>query len=271
MTKEASNALRPRHDGELLYEVSDGIGIVTFNRPDARNALTFAMYEGLAEICRAAGDDKSLKALIIRGAGGRAFAAGTDISLFHDFLSEEDGLNYEHKLVDILTAVEACAVPTIAAISGACTGGGAAIAAVADLRLATGDMRFGFPIARTLGNCLSAAFLLRLSALIGAGRTKELLFTSRLIAADEALAIGLVSEVFETSDHMFSRATALAREIAGYAPLTIGITKEMFRRILAAQAEVSDDDLIALSYTSEDFREGVDAFLSKRPPKWKGR
>lgn len=134
MPKEASKSLYPRHDGELLYEARDGIGVVTFNRPEARNALTFAMYEGLAEICRAAKDDKTLEALVICGAGGRAFAAGTDISLFRDFSTEQDGLDYERKLVDVLIAVEACAVPTIAAISGACTGGGAAIAAVSDLR-----------------------------------------------------------------------------------------------------------------------------------------
>lgn len=271
MTNEANDPLRARHDGELLFEVNEGVGLVTFNRPKARNALTFSMYEGLAEICGAAENDETLKVLIIRGAGGQAFAAGTDIGLFRDFRTAEDGLNYERKLVDVLTAVEACTVPTIAAISGACTGGGAAIAAVSDLRIATRDMRFGFPIARTLGNCLSAAFLVRLSALLGAGRTKELLLTSRLIAADEALAIGLVAEVLDSPDELMNRAQDLARQIAGYAPLTIQITKEMFRRILAAQPEVIDNDLIALSYTSEDFREGVDAFLSKRPPQWKGR
>ncbi|MGI9387363.1 MAG: enoyl-CoA hydratase [Methyloligellaceae bacterium] len=271
MTNVALDPLRLRHEGELLFEIDSGVGIVTFNRPEARNALTFAMYDGLAEICSGATRKDDLNVLMIRGAGGKAFAAGTDIGLFRDFRTAEDGLNYERKLVDVLTAVEACDVPTIALMSGACTGGGAAIAAVCDLRLATEDMRFGFPIARTLGNCLSAAFLVRLSALLGAGRTKDILLTSRLITAEEALAIGLVSEVLESEESLLRRARELAHSMATHAPLTIQITKEMFRRILAVQTEVDDDDLIALSYTSEDFREGVDAFLSKRPPLWKGR
>ena len=270
MTVQAPDP-KPEHSDELLYEVKDGIGLVIFNRPEARNALTFSMYDRLAEICKSAKNDASLKAIIITGAGDRAFAAGTDISLFRDFRTAEGGLNYEQKMEEILAAVEACSVPTIAAISGACTGGGAVIAAACDLRIATADMLFGVPIARTLGNCLSAANLLRLSQLLGAGRTRELIFTARLIKADEAKAIGLVSEIFPTNGEMLDHAQDLARSIAGHAPLTLRVTKEMFARLNALQPNADDNDLIALCYASDDFREGLDAFLSKRRPEWKGR
>ncbi|HJQ57801.1 MAG TPA: enoyl-CoA hydratase-related protein, partial [Vineibacter sp.] len=142
---------------DLLYDVRDGIGRVTFNRPQARNALTFAMYERLAAICEEINAGAAVKALIVTGAGDKAFAAGTDIGQFRDFKGAEDGLAYEAKMDRIIDTVERCRVPTIAAIAGACTGGGAAIAAACDLRIAAANARFGFPIARTLGNCLSMA------------------------------------------------------------------------------------------------------------------
>jgi enoyl-CoA hydratase len=170
---------------DVLYREADGIGIITFNRPAARNALTFAMYDKLAEICQAVAAQRTVGALVLMGAGGRAFAAGTDISSFRDIREAADALAYEQRINEVLDTVECCPVPTIAALAGACTGGGAAIAAACDLRLATRDLKFGFPIARTLGNCLSTASLARLVALIGAGRTREILFTARLIGAED--------------------------------------------------------------------------------------
>src|SRR6476619_1309603 len=162
---------------ELLYEVRDGVAYVTFNRPQARNALTFAMYERLAEICDQANAERSIRAILITGAGDKAFAAGTDISQFRAFDKEQDALDYEARIDRVMNAIERCRVPTIAAINGACTGGGASIAACCDLRIGTRTAKFGFPIARTLGNCLSAANIGRLSALIGATRLKEIIFT----------------------------------------------------------------------------------------------
>src|SRR3989475_11033921 len=184
---------------ELLYEVRDGIGRITFNRPQARNALTFPMYERLAEICEAAGTDRALKVLILTGAGDKAFASGTDINQFRAFKSPQDALDYESQIDRILSALERCRVPTIAAIAGACTGGGAAIAACCDLRIATRTARFGFPIARTLGNCLSMSSLGRLTALIGPARVKDLIFTARLLDADEAFRFGLLNKIVEDS------------------------------------------------------------------------
>jgi enoyl-CoA hydratase len=256
---------------EIIYEVRDRIGFVIFNRPQARNALTFGMYDRLAEICAGAPTDGSVAAIVITGAGDRAFAAGTDISLFRDFRTPEQGIAYEKHANEIMTAVESCPVPTIAAIAGACTGGGAAIAACCDLRIATRDMKFGFPIARTLGNCLSSAILERLVRLIGEGRVKDLIFRARLMGAEEALTAGLVSEVVEDHAALMTRAEELAREIAGHAPLTLRATKELLRRAREQSPKVDDTDIIARIYTSADFREGLEAFLAKRQPQWSGR
>jgi len=251
---------------DLLFEIRDGIGFVTLNRPEARNALTFGMYERLSEISV---DPGGARALVISGAGERAFAAGTDIGQFRDFRTAEDGIAYEARLDRVLGALERCAVPVIAAVSGACTGGGAGIAAACDLRIAAVGARFGFPIARTLGNCLSIANVARLAALIGPGRVTEMIFTARLLGAEEALAVGLVTEVLPDFAALMARAEALARLVAGNAPLTLRATKEGLRRL--REALPADEDLVRMCYGSEDFREGMEAFLGKRAPVWKGR
>lgn len=255
---------------ELVQQERDGTLWLTFNRPAARNALTFAMYEALADTCRNVPTDGSVRAIVIAGAGGKAFAAGTDMSQFRAFETAQDALDYEGRIEEVLSAVERCPLPTIAAINGACTGGGASIAAVCDLRIASQSLKFGFPIARTLGNCLAAGNLARLSGLIGPGRVRELIFTARLMLADEALAVGLVSEVLADEDALMSRAADLAATVGQMAPLTLRATKEAMRRNQAALS-VDDDDLISLCYMSEDFRNGMEAFLGKRKPEWKGR
>ncbi|MGO8921236.1 MAG: enoyl-CoA hydratase/isomerase family protein [Stellaceae bacterium] len=255
---------------ELLYDIRDGVARVTFNRPQARNALTFAMYERLAEICAAANHDRSIRAMIITGAGDKAFAAGTDISQFRAFKTPQDALDYEARIDRVVGAVEECRVPVIAAIAGACTGGGAGIAAACDLRIAASNARFGFPIARTLGNCLSMSNLSRLAALVGFARAKEIILTARLVEAPEALAVGLVSEVVADHPALLARAEALAAQLTGQAPLTMQATKEALRRLRPKLAAEEGRDLILMCYMSADFREGMDAFLSKRAPQWKG-
>jgi len=255
---------------DLLTEEKNGTLWVSFNRPEARNALTFAMYEGLAQLCAKAHERAGIRAVVVTGAGGRAFAAGTDMTQFRGFESPQDALEYEAKIEAVLTAIETCKLPTIAAVHGACTGGGASIAAVCDLRIASEALKFGFPIARTLGNCLAAGNLARLSALMGAGRVQEMIFTARLLGAAEALEIGLVSEVLPDEERLLARAGALAEQVGGMAPLTLRATKEVLRRNRAA-TQVEDADLIEMTYMSADFREGMEAFLSKRPPVWKGR
>ncbi|MEM9393791.1 MAG: enoyl-CoA hydratase/isomerase family protein [Pseudomonadota bacterium] len=254
---------------ELLIEEKNGALWVSFNRPKARNALTFAMYEGLAEICATAHERPGIRTVVVKGEGGKAFAAGTDMTQFRAFDSAQDALEYEDRIETVLTAIETCKLPTIAAIHGACTGGGASIAAVCDLRIASDSLKFGFPIARTLGNCLAAANLARLSELLGAGRLREILFTARLVRSEEALQVGLVSEVLEGETALLARAEQLAAQVGAMAPLTLRATKEALRRNRAA-TQVEDSDLIEMTYMSADFREGMEAFLAKRPPVWKG-
>lgn len=254
---------------DILDELRDGILWVTFQRPAARNALTFGMYERVATLCAEMPTDGSVRAMVISGAGGKAFAAGTDMTQFRAFETAQDALEYEGRIEDVLRAVESCPVPTIAAINGACTGGGASIATACDIRISSASLKFGYPIARTLGNCLAAANLARLSELMGAGRVREMVFTARLIEAGEAERIGLVSEVLPDEEALMARAGALADHVGSMAPLTLRATKEAMRRTRAATA-VDDSDLIVSCYMSDDFRTGMEAFLGKRKPEWSG-
>jgi enoyl-CoA hydratase/carnithine racemase len=256
---------------DLLYSVTDGIARLTFNRPQARNALTFAMYEQMAAICEAVNADRSIKAMILTGTGEKAFASGTDISQFRAFKTAQDALDYEARIDRVLGALEQCRVPTIAAIAGACTGGGAGIAACCDIRIGTQAMRIGFPIARTLGNCLSMSNISRLVSLIGPARTKDLIFKARLVEAPEALALGLLNEVVPDVETLHRRADETAKLVAGHAPITLEVTKEAVRRIRRTLSRDEGEDLILRAYMSEDFREGMDAFLNKRTPNFKGK
>ena len=255
---------------DLVYELHDHVGLITFNRPQARNALTLEMYERLAEILGDVENDSSVKALILTGAGEKAFAAGTDISEFRSFSTAEHALNYEARMDRILDALERTRIPTIAAIAGACTGGGAAIASCCDIRIGARSARFGMPIGRTLGNCLSMSNYARLAALLGLARVKEIVFTGRLIEADEAHAIGLLSEVLPDAAALQDRALELARLVISQAPLTLQATKEALLRIRQAMTPAEDHKLILMCYLSRDFREGMQAFLEKRTPNWTG-
>jgi len=256
---------------ELLIERRDGIVFVTLNRPQARNAMTFPMYEGLAKVATDANTDDSVKAIVITGAGEKAFAAGTDISQFVNFRTAEDALAYEEKIDRIMTALETCIKPTIAAIAGACTGGGAGIAAVCDLRIGAANARYGFPIAKTLGNTLAMANFARLSTMIGPTRVMDLIYTARLINAEEMKSIGLLSEILPDHAALQARAAELAVTVAGHAPLTLRATKEALRRLRAPLREIHGDDLVAMCFTSRDFAEGVESFLARRPAQWQGK
>lgn len=257
---------------DLLFTLDEGgIGRITFNRPQARNAFTFEMYERLAEICDLANTDRGIKVLLLRGAGDKAFAAGTDINQFRAFKTPQDALDYENRIDRVLGILETCRVPTIAAITGACTGGGAGIAASCDLRIGTRSTRMGFPIARTLGNCLSMSNVSRITALIGPARVKDLIFTARLVDAEEAASVGLLTEVVDDLPALEERADEVARLVAGNAPLTLSATKQAVGRLQKRLAREEGEDLILMCYTSQDFREGLDAFLSKRAPQWRGQ
>ena len=258
-------------EDELIATRRGPIQWVVFNRPKARNAMTWHMYERLVEVCGQVNADRSVRALILTGAGGRAFVAGTDIAQFRSFTTEKDALDYEARGNHVMRTLEAVRVPTIAAIAGPCTGGGAGMASACDLRLASPSARFGFPIARTLGNCLSMHNYARLFTLLGPARAKDILLTARLMGADEMLACGLVREVVPDEESLLPRARELAEELATHAPLTMWATKEAMRRLRERLVvDGADTDLILTCYMSGDFKEGVEAFLAKRKPEWRG-
>jgi enoyl-CoA hydratase len=256
---------------ELIAARRGPIQWVVFNRPRARNAMTWHMYERLVEVCEGVNADRSVRAMVLTGAGGRAFVAGTDISQFRSFATEKDALDYEAQGNHVMHTLEMVRVPTIAAIAGPCTGGGAGMAASCDLRLASPSARYGFPIARTLGNCLSMNNYVRLFTLLGPARAKDILLTARLMDAQEMLACGLVREVVAEEQALLPRAQELAEELTTHAPLTMWASKEAMRRIKERLLpEGADSDLILACYMSRDFKEGVEAFLARRRPEWRG-
>jgi enoyl-CoA hydratase/carnithine racemase len=256
---------------EARFESTGPVAFLTFDRPQARNALTWAMYDALVAACDRVDADDTVRVFVVR-AEGEAFAAGTDIRQFTSFASGDEGLAYERKLDAVIDRLERVAVPTIAQVHGVAAGAGCAIALTCDFRVCTPAAQFGVPIARTLGNCLSAANVARIADLIGPARTKDLLFTGRLIDAAEATSLGLVTAVVERQG-LDAAVRDLAQTLAANAPLTIRATKETLRR-LAVRRRLdagAADDLIAACYASADFREGVASFIEKRRPRFTGR
>ena len=245
--------------GDVRTELRGPALWVTFDRPEAHNAMTFAMYEGLFEACERADADDAVRALVLRGAGGKAFVAGTDIAQFSAFENGEDGLRYEAEIDRIVGRLEAVGKPTIALVDGFAMGSGLALSAACDLRVCTPAARFGLPIARTVGNCLSMANYARLVALLGEARLKDIVLTARAIEPEEALAIGLATEVVDDAE---ARVAELCETLASHAPQTMRITKEALRRLRAAGLP-DGDDLVREAYASQDFKDRVAAFLAK--------
>ncbi len=248
-----------------------GIVWVIVDRPRARNAMTLAMWDELRALAQQLDADETVRVIVFTGAGTAAFVSGTDIGEFAAFAGADDGVAYEARIEGVIAALEAIRVPTVAAVGGACTGGGVSIAAACDLRIGAPSTRVGVPIARTLGNCLSLANLARVAELIGPDRVKMLLLTGRLIDAHGALQAGFLSEIAASDEALPAHAQAVAEHLAELAPLTLRATKEMCRRLRAARPLAPDEDLIRACYGSADFREGVTAFLDKRRPMWAGR
>jgi len=261
-TAQASDQVLVKRDGPIVT--------LTFNRPEARNAMTWEMYQRLYDTCEEVDADDSIRVLVLKGAGGKAFVAGTDISQFTKFEGAEDGLRYERDGDQRSGRIARVKKPVIAQIQGYAVGGGLAIAAGADVRIATPDARFGAPIARTLGNCLSVQAYSRFMDLFGPSRLKEMIFTARMLSADEALAAGFVHEIVP-ADKIDARVKEQAEKIASHAPITLWATKEAVRRLQESRPLPDGDDLIAKVYGSADFREGVRAFVDKRPPRWTGK
>ncbi len=259
--------------GQVHLRIEAGVASVVFDRPQARNAMTWAMYEQLMAICRQLRDDAHVRVAVFRGAGGEAFVAGTDIAQFQSFgegaQGGADGVAYEQRIDACMELLGTLPMPTVAVVEGWCVGGGLAIATGCDFRLATPGAKFGVPIARTLGNCLSVANLARLSAAFGIQRVKRMLLLAELLHADEALACGYLHAIAAAPD-LDAAVRTLGERLAALAPVTQRVSKEGLRRLATHQLP-HDHDLICAAYGSADFREGVAAFVEKRPPNWKGQ
>jgi enoyl-CoA hydratase len=254
--------------GVVRLDRRDAVATITLDRPGARNALTWAMYEELDRALDRVGSEPDVRVVVVRGAGGN-FAAGTDISQFAAFTSGDDGVEYERRLEAVLTKLESLPATSIAAVEGYAAGFGLALAAACDLRIASPNAQFGVPIARTIGNCLSMGNYARLVASLGTARTKAMLLTAEFMSADEARAAGFVVRVLEP--HAFARELdLLCARLVTHAPLTLQVTREAVRRIVS-RSVADGDDLLRRVYGSGDFREGVAAFVEKRKPRWEGR
>lgn len=259
----------PVGDENLDIDLKDGVLSVTFTRVRQRNAMTWGMYQALEEACDFADRSDEVSVLTLKSAAPEAFVAGTDIKQFKEFGSGADGLTYEARIGTILGKLESVSVPTLAVIRGFCVGGGLGLAAACDIRVATPDAKFGVPIARTLGNCLSADTISRLLAHLGPAVTAEMLLRGRLFSGAEAAALGFVGTLADEGD-LDEVAAGVEAELSSHAPLSMWASKTLMRRSrLAAVPE--DEDVVERVYGSRDFREGVAAFTERRAPQWEGR
>lgn len=255
--------------GEVTLHTEAGVASVVFNRPQARNAMTWSMYEQLAAINRQLSADSSVRAVVFRGAGGQAFVAGTDIEQFTAFKNGDDGVAYERQIESGIALLCALPMPTVALVEGWCVGGGLAIATACDFRVATPGAKFGVPIAKTLGNCLAIANVARLSAAFGHQRARRMLMLAEFIDADEALACGYLHAI-EDPEAIDAATAALVQRLVALAPVTQRVSKVALER-LTTHGLAEADDLIRAAYGSADFHEGVAAFVAKRPPLWSGQ
>ncbi|GAB3268465.1 Clp protease/crotonase-like domain-containing protein [Arthrobacter pigmenti] len=251
---------------DLLVDRTGSTLTVTFNRPKQRNAMTWDMYQGLQEACERVDEDEAIRVMVLRGAGGDAFVAGTDIGQFTEFDGAR-GVQYEEQISAVLGRLGAVNVPVVAAVEGYCIGGGLGLASVADVRICNPAAKFGVPIARTLGNCLSISTLSVLAELLGRSRTADLLLTARMMPAGEALGCGFVSAV---ADDVDAELATLTGRLANQAPLTMWAVKEGLRRLHQGE-DIDDDDIVKTVYGSDDFANAVRSFLNKEKPVWTGR
>jgi enoyl-CoA hydratase/carnithine racemase len=255
-----------REEGTVLLEQKGPIAVLTLSRPAALNALTWAMYQELETHLEFLANETTIRVVILRG-DGNAFAAGTNIQQFRGFTGA-DGVAYEHKMEAIIERLYTLPKPVIVAVRGYAVGAGLVLSVASDLRYAAPSARFGAPIARTLGNCLSLKNYQHLAQAFGTMRAKEMLFTARLLSATDALQCGFLTAIVE-EENLFPHVLEVAQQISSLAPLTIWATKEA-HRCLNAVDTVPYDDVLTRVYASHDFAEGVQAYLEKRKPVWSG-
>lgn len=257
-------------DGELLVRRRPGVVELVFNRPERHNAFTDATYDALRTICVELAHDEQTRVLVLRGAGGRAFAAGNDISSFTGMVDGAAGVAYEAGIRGLLHTLAELPQVTVAAVEGICVGGGLAVATFCDLRICTEGSRFGYPIARTLGNALSASIVYRCAAVFGESLTREMLLTSRLADAHRAYAVGAVLGVVPP-DELDRELEELVAGLLAAAPMTLRATKQqLLARSNRLEASPPDDnERLEKVYGSDGFREGVRAFLAKERPRFR--
>jgi enoyl-CoA hydratase/carnithine racemase len=253
-------------------DIDQGIATVTLHNPTKLNAVNAAMWRGLsAAMARIAGDD-SVRCVIVRGAGENAFAAGGDIEEFRNVRATvDDALHYHEDLVaSALNAIRDCAVPTVAAIRGACVGGGLEIAGCCDIRIAGESARFGAPINR-LGFSMYPGEMAGLLALVGPAVVLEILLEGRILDAREALQKGLLTRVVD-DERVFEEAAVSAERIRAGAPLVARWHKQWVRRLTTGVPLSEDEKRRAFDFlATEDYREGLAAFSEKRAPVFRGR
>jgi enoyl-CoA hydratase/carnithine racemase len=254
--------------GQVQLSVRNGIASILIDRPEARNAMTWAMYEELGRICDELSERADVRVTTFRGAGGEAFVAGTDIEQFKAFEGGDDGLAYERVIDQRIGQIEKLPMPTVAILDGWTIGGGLAIAAACDFRIAAPTASFGVPIARTLGNCLSMANTARVVAAFGVARAKRMLLLADLLTAQEACDCGFLTEI-AAAGALDDAADKLCARLERLAPVTQRVSKEAIRRVVA-ETVPQGDDLVAACYGSRDFKIGVTAFLDKQKPAWSG-
>jgi enoyl-CoA hydratase/carnithine racemase len=252
---------------QLIIRRTSGRVDVVFNRPERLNAFTSVTYDALLALCAELKDDPDTRTVVLRGAGGRAFAAGNEISEFTSLSDGADGVAYEAKVGRVLRAVAELPQVTVAAVEGICVGGGLAVATHCDLRVATEGSRFGYPIARTLGNALSAFVVYRCATVFGESLTREMLLASRLVDAERAYAVGAVTEI---TDDLDAALDSLCDGIGQASLRTLTATKEqLLRRSDTLEVSPADDvERLERVYGDPDFREGVRAFLAKEKPRF---
>ncbi len=257
---------------KMIATKDNGIGWMNFNNPERRNAMSLAMRDAMAEIFEAYAKDPEVRVLVLRGAGGKAFVSGADISEFKDRRnSAEAEAAYYETVSRSLKAMAAFDKPTIAMIEGFCVGGGMAMALECDLRLASEDSEFGIPAAK-LGLAYSYDNLKALTNVVGPAYAKQILFTGSRLNAKKALEIGLINDMLSRAD-LEARVRGICAEIVGNAPLTIRAAKATINETLKDEHARDMDRINGLMkqcFDSRDFQEGREAFMEKRKPVFQG-